>query len=133
MKILVVDDSPTERWFLSDLLSKAGYQVSIAVNGGEALEKARSERPGLIVLDIVMPGQSGFQITRTLSRDPATAGIPIILCSSKNAETDRIWGLRQGASDYVTKPVRPDELLARVAQLARAAAAAQAAAHPPSG
>jgi len=121
MKILVVDDSPTERWFMTDLLARAGYQVAVAVDGEEALAKARTDPPGLIVLDIVMPGLSGFQITRSLSRDPTTRDIPVILCSSKSTETDRIWGLRQGARDYLTKPVRPEELLARVALLARPA------------
>jgi twitching motility two-component system response regulator PilH len=120
MKILVVDDSPTERWFLTDLLLRGGYQVATATSGEEALVKVRSERPGLIVLDVVMPGQNGFQVTRALSRDPETQGIPIILCSSKDAEIDRIWGLRQGARDYLTKPVRPEELLQRVAELAAA-------------
>jgi len=120
MKILVVDDSPTERWFLTDLLLRNGYQVATASNGEEALKKVQLERPRLVVLDVVMPGQSGFQIARALSRDPSTKDIPIILCSSKSAETDRIWGLRQGASDYLTKPVRPEELLQRVAQLAHA-------------
>jgi len=119
--ILVVDDSPTERWFLTDLLGKSGYKVSTASSGEEALAKVRAERPNLIVLDVVMPGQSGFQLTRTLTRDPATKDIPIILCSSKNTETDRIWGLRQGASEYLTKPVRPEVLLERVARLARLA------------
>jgi len=118
--ILVVDDSPTERWFLMDLLGKSGYKVSTASSGDEALAKVRAERPSLIVLDVVMPGQSGFQLTRTLTRDPATKDIPIILCSSKNTETDRIWGLRQGASEYLTKPVRPEELLERIARLAHA-------------
>ncbi|MFA7667707.1 MAG: response regulator [Burkholderiaceae bacterium] len=121
MKILVVDDSPTERWFMTDRLARAGYQVAVAVDGEEALAKARTDPPGLIVLDIVMPGLSGFQITRSLSRDPMTRDIPVILCSSKSTETDRIWGLRQGARDYLTKPVHPEELLARVAQLARPA------------
>lgn len=119
-KILVVDDSPTERFFLVDLLSKKGYPVITASSGEEALESVRKERPGAIVLDVVLPGLSGFQITRALSRDPETHGIPIILCSSKNTETDRIWGLRQGASEYLTKPVSPEQLLERIAQLAPA-------------
>ena len=123
LKILVVDDSPTERWFLADLISKGGYQVITASNGDEALDMVRSSPPGLIVLDVVMPGQSGFQLTRKLARDPHTQAIPIILCSSKNTETDRIWGLRQGATDYLTKPVRPEQLLERIAQIAHPAPA----------
>ena len=116
-KILVVDDSPTERFFLADLLSKKGYTVITAVDGDEAIRKVKAERPSLVVMDVVMPGQSGYQVTRTLSRDPDTQAIPIIICSSKGNETDRIWGLRQGARDYLIKPVKPDELLARVANL----------------
>ena len=120
LKILVVDDSPTERWFLADLIARQGYQVATAASGDEAITKVRDDRPDLIMLDVVMPGQSGFQVTRALSRDPATSDIPIILCTSKNTEVDRIWGLRQGASEYMTKPVRPEELLVRIAQLAPA-------------
>ncbi|MCC7059422.1 MAG: response regulator [Burkholderiaceae bacterium] len=116
-KILVVDDSPTERFFLADLLKKKGYTVITAENGQEAMIKVKAERPSLVVLDVVMPGQNGFQVTRTLSRDPDTQGIPIIICTSKGNETDRIWGLRQGAREYLVKPVKPDELLARVAEL----------------
>ena len=115
--ILVVDDSPTERFFLTDLLTKSGYEVLTAENGDDALAKIRLERPALVVMDVVMPGSSGFQITRALNRDPATQSIPVILCTSKSTETDRIWGLRQGARDYVTKPVDAIELLAKIAEL----------------
>jgi twitching motility two-component system response regulator PilH len=82
------------------------------------MAKVKIERPSLVVLDVVMPGQNGFQVTRALSRDPETQSIPIILCTSKGNETDRIWGLRQGAREYLVKPVKPEELLARVADLA---------------
>ena len=116
-KILVVDDSPTERFFIADLLAKRGYSVVTAENGTEALAKARSERPSLVVMDVVMPGASGFQITRALTRDPETQSIPVILCTSKSTETDRIWGLRQGAREYLTKPVDAEELLAKIAGL----------------
>ena len=117
-KILVVDDSPTERFFLAELLTRRGYTVITAGNGQEAMIKVKTERPNLVVMDIVMPGQNGFQVTRALSRDPDTQAIPIIICTSKSNETDRIWGLRQGAREYLVKPVRPEELLARVADLA---------------
>jgi twitching motility two-component system response regulator PilH len=117
-KILIVDDSPTERFFLADLLSKRGYAVVTAENGDEALIKVRSEMPSLVVMDVVMPGTSGYQATRAIARDPATQSIPVILCTSKGAESDRIWGLRQGAKEYVVKPVDPDELLAKIASLA---------------
>ena len=117
-KILVVDDSPTERAFMVDLLTKNGFQVVTAESGEEALTKVRLEKPALVVMDVVMPGTSGYQATRALARDPATQGIPVILCTSKNAESDRVWGLRQGAKEYVVKPVDADELLAKIASLA---------------
>lgn len=115
--ILVVDDSPTERFFLTDLLKRSGYGVLTAENGEDALAKIRLERPSLVVMDVVMPGSSGFQVTRALNRDPETQSIPVILCTSKSTETDRIWGLRQGARDYVTKPVDAEVLLAKIAEL----------------
>lgn len=116
-KILVVDDSPTERYFLTDILIKNGFSVSTAENGEEALLKVKADKPQLILMDVVMPGQNGFQITRAISKDPETQDIPIIICTSKGQETDRIWGLRQGARDYVVKPVDPQELLAKIAEL----------------
>jgi len=116
-KILVVDDSPTERFYIADILSRKGYAVVTAESGSDALAKIRSERPSLIVMDVVMPGASGFQVTRALTRDPDTQSIPVILCTSKATETDRIWGLRQGAREYLTKPVNAEELLAKVAGL----------------
>ena len=117
-KLLIVDDSATERFFLADLLSKRGYAVVTAENGDEALLKVRSEKPSLVVMDVVMPGTSGYQATRAIARDPLTQSIPVILCTSKGAESDRIWGLRQGAKEYVVKPVNPEELLAKIASLA---------------
>jgi twitching motility two-component system response regulator PilH len=116
-KILIVDDSPTERFFLADLLAKRGYVVVTAESGAEALAMIRTERPSLVVMDVVMPGASGFQVTRLMSRDPETQAIPVILCTSKGAETDRIWGLRQGARCYLTKPIDAEELLAKIADL----------------
>ena len=117
-KILIVDDSPTERYFLSDILIKNGFSVSTAENGEEALQKIKADKPQLILMDIVMPGQNGFQVTRAISRDPETQDVPVIICTSKGQETDRIWGLRQGARDYIVKPVDPQELLAKIAALA---------------
>ncbi|HEY8101564.1 MAG: response regulator transcription factor [Burkholderiaceae bacterium] len=116
-KILIVDDSPTERYFLTDILVKNGFSVSTAENGEDALLKIKADKPQLILMDVVMPGQNGFQITRAISRDPDTQDVPIIICTSKNQETDRIWGLRQGARDYIVKPVDPKELLAKIAAL----------------
>ncbi len=115
--ILVVDDSPTERHFLSELLSSHGYQVSTAETGDAALARIRAEQPHLIIMDVVMPGQNGFQTTREISRDPATRHVPIIICSSKNQETDRIWGIRQGAREFMVKPVDPSALLRKIAAL----------------
>ena len=116
-KILVVDDSKTELHHLSELLTKRGYAVRTAESGDEAMKRLAEERPDLILMDIVMPGQNGFQLTRQLSKDPATQHIPIIMCTSKNLQTDRIWGLRQGARDYVTKPIKADELLEKISAL----------------
>ncbi|MGX4642030.1 response regulator [Massilia sp. SYSU DXS3249] len=119
-KILIVDDSPTERYYLTDILVKNGFSVSTAENGEDALVKMRAERPELILMDVVMPGANGFQVTRSIARDPELAAVPVIICSSKNQETDRIWGMRQGAKDYFVKPVDPALLLARIAALGAA-------------
>ena len=116
-KILVVDDSPTERFFFTDLLSKSGYNVFTAESGEEALVKTREIKPDLILMDVVMPGTNGFQATREITRDPALAHIPVIICTSKTLETDRIWGLRQGARDYITKPINAKDLLAKIAAI----------------
>jgi len=115
-RILVVDDSPTERFFVVDLLSKHGFQVTTAENGEDGIAKAKAEKPDLIIMDVVMPGLNGYQATRTLTRDDETKGIPVIVCTSKGQETDKIWGLRQGAADYVVKPVNPEELLKKIAE-----------------
>jgi twitching motility two-component system response regulator PilH len=116
-KILVVDDSPTERHFMVDLLTKNGYQVVTAESGEEGVTKAKAEKPDLIIMDVVMPGLNGYQATRTLTRDDDTKNIPVLMCTSKGQETDKIWGLRQGAQDYLVKPVNPDELLGKIAAL----------------
>ena len=116
-KILIVDDSPTERHVLNDLLTKSGYEVVASDNGEDAILKAKSLKPDLILMDVVMPGLNGFQATRAISRDPDTRAIPIILCTSKSQETDKIWGMRQGARDYIVKPVNRDELLEKIAAL----------------
>jgi twitching motility two-component system response regulator PilH len=116
-KILIVDDSPTDRQFFLETLSKQGYQCVIAENGDEAVAKARSEKPDLILMDVVMPGTNGFQATRAITRDEATKHIPVIVCTSKNQETDRVWGLRQGAKDYLVKPIDAKQLLAKIASM----------------
>jgi len=114
-KILVVDDSPTDRQFLLETLAKQGYQVVTAESGEEAIAKAKSEGPDLILMDVVMPGLNGYQATRSITRDETTKDIPVIMCTSKGAETDKIWGMRQGAIDYLVKPIDPAQLLAKIA------------------
>lgn len=116
-KVLVVDDSPTERHVLVELLTRNGYQVITAESGEEGIEKAKSELPDLVLMDVVMPGLNGYQATRTLIRNETTKHIPIIVCTSKGQETDKIWGLRQGALDYLVKPVNGEELLSKIAAL----------------
>ena len=120
-RILIVDDSPTERYFLSDILIKNGFSVSTAINGEEALQKILADKPELILMDVVMPGQNGYQVTRAITRNPATQDVPIIMCTSKGQETDRIWGMRQGAKAYLVKPIDPAELLKKIALIAEAA------------
>ncbi|MGH8719000.1 MAG: response regulator [Burkholderiales bacterium] len=116
--VLVVEDSATDRTFLGEILSKNGYQVSNAESAEEAIAKSKQLKPDLILMDIVMPGQNGFQATRALTKDDDTKNIPIIICSSKGQETDRIWGLRQGAKDYLVKPINREELLKKIAEIA---------------
>jgi twitching motility two-component system response regulator PilH len=116
-KIMVVDDSPTERFFLQELLSKRGYSIVTAENGEDAVAKAAKELPDLILMDVVMPGLNGFQATRAISKAPETAHIPIFMCTTKDQETDKIWGVRQGAKDYLVKPINADELLEKIKAL----------------
>lgn len=116
-KILVVDDSPTDRQYMLETLARKGYQVVTAENGEDAIVKAKAELPDLILMDVVMPGLNGYQATRQITRDDATKHIPVIMCTSKGADTDKIWGLRQGANDYLVKPVDAAQLLAKIAQL----------------
>jgi len=116
-KILVVDDSKTELHHLSELLGRAGYEVRTAENGDEANRRLAEETPDLILMDVVMPGQNGFQLTRSITRDPRYAQVPVIMCTSKSQETDKLWGMRQGARDYVVKPVDAGELLSKIRAL----------------
>ena len=117
-KILVVDDSKTELMFMTDLLQKNGFAVKTAENADDTFKRLAEEKPDLILMDVVMPGQNGFQLTRAIARDPKYAAIPIILCTSKNQETDRVWGMRQGARDYIVKPVNTAELMSKISALA---------------
>ena len=116
-KIMVVDDSPTERLSLQELLTRNGYQVITAEGGEEAGTRSKTELPDLILIDFVMPCMNGYQATRTISRSETTREIPIIMCTSKGQETDKIWGMRQGAFAYLVKPVDHEELLARIRAL----------------
>ncbi len=116
-KVLVVDDSKTELMFMTDLLQKNGFTVKTAENAEDAFRRLAEEKPDLILMDVVMPGQNGFQLTRAITRDPLYADVPIIMCTSKNQETDRVWGMRQGARDYITKPVDADALMAKIKAL----------------
>jgi twitching motility two-component system response regulator PilH len=117
-KILIVDDSPTERHYLSEILMKGGYNVSTSDSGEDALAKAKAQKPDLILMDVVMPGMNGFQATRAITRDEATKHIPVLICTTKAQETDRIWGLRQGARDYMVKPIRSEALLKKIESMA---------------
>jgi len=113
-KILIVDDSKTELHHLSEILGKRGYSVRTAENGEEAMRRLGEEKPDLILMDVVMPGQNGFQLTRSITRDPRFSDVPVIMCTSKNQETDKVWGMRQGARDYIVKPVNTEELLGKI-------------------
>jgi twitching motility two-component system response regulator PilH len=113
-KILLVDDSKTELHHLSELLGKRGFEVRTAENGEDAMKRLGEEKPDLILMDVVMPGQNGFQLTRAITRDPRFSNVPVIMCTSKNQETDKVWGMRQGARDYIVKPVDPNELMAKI-------------------
>ena len=112
--ILIVDDSPTELHLFQNMLEKNGFETLVADNGEEGLRQAKSSRPDCILMDVVMPGMNGFQATRKLTHDPDTSGIPVIMITSKSQETDKIWGMRQGAVEYIVKPVGEKQLVAKI-------------------
>jgi twitching motility two-component system response regulator PilH len=112
--VLIIDDSPTEVHVFRNMLLNNDMEVSVARNGEEGIEKAIETRPDCILMDVVMPGKNGFQATRDLSRNPATSTIPVIIITTKDQETDRIWGMRQGAKDYIVKPADERDLIARI-------------------
>ena len=116
-KVLIVDDSKTELMFMTELLQRNGMTVRTAQGADDAFKRLSEEKPDLILMDVVMPGQNGFQLTRAINRTPEYTEIPIIMCTSKNLETDRVWGMRQGARDYITKPVNEAELLSKIKAL----------------
>ncbi|MCL2297889.1 MAG: response regulator [Proteobacteria bacterium] len=113
-KILVVDDSQTERHVLSEYLIQGGHEVFQSNSGEDGIVKTKEIKPDLVLMDVVMPGLNGFQATRALQRTPETQNIPVIMCTTKDKDTDRIWGLRQGACEYLTKPIKKNELLAMI-------------------
>jgi len=115
-KVLIVDDSPTQLYQLRQIVERAGHQTVTAESGEQALELASFEHPNVILMDIVMPGMSGYQAKRQLGREESTRHIPVIFVSSKDGEADRAWGLRQGAREYVTKPVNPNLLLTAISE-----------------
>ncbi len=109
--VLVVDDSPTDQHVISGLLEKNGHETLVASDGEEAIKVAMASRPDVILMDVVMQGMDGYKATRELTRNPDTSSIPVVMISSKDQETDRIWGLRQGAAAYLTKPVANQQLV----------------------
>ncbi|MEO1375394.1 MAG: response regulator, partial [Cyanobacteria bacterium J06635_10] len=116
--ILVVEDSPSELELISHFLNESGYKVIKATGGQEALEKLELEKPDAVITDVVMPGMSGFELCRSLKKNPATHKVPIVICSSKNQEIDRLWAMRQGADAYLTKPYTREELLRAIKSVA---------------
>ena len=116
-KILIVDDSPTDLHVVTKILNKNGFETVTAENAEAGIAKAKSEKPDLVLMDVVMPGMNGFQATRRLSKDAATSSIPVIILTTKNMETDKMWGMRQGAKEYLIKPPNEKELIAKVKSL----------------
>ncbi len=112
--VLIVDDSPTEVHVLTNVLEKHGFDTISADNGTQGIEAARRQNPNIILMDVVMPGINGFQATRKLARDPETSAIPVIMVTTKDQESDKVWGMRQGAFDYLIKPVTEDDLIDKV-------------------
>lgn len=112
--ILIVDDSPTETYILKGIVEKSGFNVVTAENGEAGVAEAKRVMPDLVLMDVVMPGLNGFQATRQLSKDDATKDIPVIMVTTKDQETDRAWGLRQGAKEYVVKPVDGKDLINKI-------------------
>ena len=116
-RILLIEDSPTERAVLTQMLQRHGHEAVPASSAEEGLEVARQMHPDLVLMDVVLPGMSGFQAMRALKREPGTSEIPVIIVSTKGMDTDRSWGLRQGAKDYFVKPPQEDALIARINEL----------------
>ena len=116
-RIMIVDDSPTDTHVLKTMLERHKHETFSVVDGEQSIKTASVEKPDLILMDVVMPGMSGFQATRQISKNPETSSIPVIIVTTKDQETDRIWGIRQGAKDYITKPVNEAELMSKIKAL----------------
>ena len=116
-RILIIDDSPTDTHVFTTVLEKSGHEVLSAASAEDGVALVRSARPDLVLMDVILPGMNGFQATRLLAKDPDTAAIPVVIVSTKSMETDRVWGLRQGAKDYLVKPPSERELLDRIKAL----------------
>lgn len=114
INVLIIDDSPTEIYKLTTILEKNNYSVQVASSGEEGIKMAQTERPDVILMDVVMPGVNGFQATRQLSRNEVTKEIPVVIVSTKDQATDKVWGMRQGARAYLVKPVSEAQLLKAV-------------------
>ena len=112
--VLIIDDSPTELHLFQSMLERAGFDTLVADSGEEGIRQAITARPDCILMDVVMPGMNGFQATRKLTKDPATESIPVIMITTKDQETDKIWGMRQGAVEYIVKPVGQKDLVAKI-------------------
>ena len=119
-RILLIEDSPTEAAVMTQLLVRNGHQVTTSASAEDGIASCKRDKPDLVLMDVVLPGMSGFQATRALTRDAATSKIPVLIVSTKSMETDRAWGMRQGAVDYVVKPPREEDLLERINQLVTA-------------
>lgn len=116
-RILIIEDSPTDTAVFTAMLQRNGHEVIAAGSAEDGIKMAREHRPQLVLMDVILPGMNGFQATRALSRDEATAHIPVVIVSTKGMETDRVWGMRQGAKDYVVKPPAEADLIARIQKL----------------
>ena len=116
-RILLIEDSPTDTAVLTRLLERHGHQVMASGSAEDGIEVCKRELPDVVLMDVVLPGMNGFQATRALAREPSTKAIPVLIVSTKGMDTDRAWGMRQGARDYIVKPPSEDALIARIQQL----------------
>lgn len=118
-KVMIVDDSFSEIQLMESVLKGAGFQVVALSDPADTESRVASEQPDVLLLDVVMPKRNGYEVLRSLRRGDQTKAVPVVMVTSKNLETDRAWGLRQGASEYVTKPFTPDQLLGAVRRVVK--------------